>query len=41
MALDVTYQAFKLIPEQKSRSDAIRHDPSGNGELTQTLNKAE
>ena len=30
-ALDVTYHVSKLIPEQKSRSDAARHDPGGNG----------
>lgn len=30
-ALDVTYHVAKLIPEQKSRSDAARHDPGGNG----------
>ena len=30
-ALDVTYHVPKLIPEQKSRSDAARHDPGGNG----------
>lgn len=30
-ALDVTYHISKLIPEQKSRSDAARHDPGGNG----------
>lgn len=26
-ALDVTYHVKKLIPDQKSRSDAARHDP--------------
>lgn len=30
-ALDVTYHVNRLIPEQKSRSDAARHDPGGNG----------
>ncbi|NQY26414.1 MAG: 1-phosphofructokinase family hexose kinase [Piscirickettsiaceae bacterium] len=30
-ALDVTYHVSQLIPEQKSRSDAARHDPGGNG----------
>lgn len=30
-ALDVTYHVAKLIPDQKSRSDAARHDPGGNG----------
>ncbi|MDH5357966.1 MAG: 1-phosphofructokinase family hexose kinase [Gammaproteobacteria bacterium] len=30
-ALDVTYHVPRLIPEQKSRSDAARHDPGGNG----------
>lgn len=30
-ALDVTYHVKKLIPDQKSRSDAARHDPGGNG----------
>ena len=30
-ALDVTYHVSKLIPEQKSRSNAARHDPGGNG----------
>lgn len=30
-ALDVTYHVARLIPEQKSRSDAARHDPGGNG----------
>lgn len=30
-ALDVTYHVKRLIPEQKSRSSAARHDPGGNG----------
>lgn len=30
-ALDVTYHINRLIAEQKSRSDAARHDPGGNG----------
>lgn len=30
-AVDVTYHVPRLIPEQKSRSDAARHDPGGNG----------
>ncbi|MCX4188163.1 1-phosphofructokinase family hexose kinase [Methylophaga sp. OBS4] len=30
-ALDVTYHVDRLIPEQKSRADAARHDPGGNG----------
>jgi 6-phosphofructokinase 2 len=30
-ALDVTYHVSKLIAEQKSRSDLVRHDPGGNG----------
>jgi 6-phosphofructokinase 2 len=30
-ALDVTYHVNTLIPDQKSRSDAARHDPGGNG----------
>ncbi len=30
-ALDVSYHVSRLIPEQKSRSDAARHDPGGNG----------
>lgn len=30
-ALDVTYHVNRLIAEQKSRSDAARHDPGGNG----------
>ena len=30
-ALDITYHIRKLIVDQKSRSDAARHDPGGNG----------
>lgn len=30
-ALDVSYHVSRLIAEQKSRSDASRHDPGGNG----------
>lgn len=30
-ALDISYHVNKLIPDQKSRSDAARHDPGGNG----------
>lgn len=30
-ALDITYHVDKLIADQKSRSDAARHDPGGNG----------
>lgn len=30
-SLDVTYHVKKLIADQKSRSDAARHDPGGNG----------
>lgn len=30
-ALDVSYHVAKLVPEQKSRSEAARHDPGGNG----------